>query len=200
MSRHHSADRLSGRAEPSDLRGDRAQGFFAEEVSVNLTTTPSSVFQAEKVAAGDFEIAFTAFDNVVAYSEGQGAPDGGSPDYCRHHGRDAARARLRGRARHRHLCRPEGPQLALDALSTGFAFVLYDMLERGGLNKGDYYLAAVGATPQRWESVKAGAHAGTLTIEPFTSIARRAGFKVLNVSTHCTRAIRAASSPPAGNG
>ena len=68
-------------------------------------------------------------------------------------------------------------------MSTGFAFVLYDMLERSGLNKGDYSFAAVGATPQRWQSVKEGTHAGTLTIEPFTSIARRAGFNVLSAST-----------------
>jgi ABC-type nitrate/sulfonate/bicarbonate transport system substrate-binding protein len=61
--------------------------------------------------------------------------------------------------------------------------VLYDMLERGGLQKGDYSFAAVGATPQRWQSVKDGVHAGTLTIEPFTSIAKRSGFNVLRAST-----------------
>jgi ABC-type nitrate/sulfonate/bicarbonate transport system substrate-binding protein len=39
------------------------------------------------------------------------------------------------------------------------------------------------ATPERWQSVKAGEHAGTLTIEPFTSIARAADFHVLERST-----------------
>src|ERR1700754_1299100 len=59
------------------------RGFFREEgLEVAVTTTPSSVFQAQKIAAGEFDIAFTAFDNVVAYSEGQGTPDGGNPDYC----------------------------------------------------------------------------------------------------------------------
>ena len=66
------------------------QGYFAEEgLSVELATTPSSVFQAQKIAAGEFEIAFTAFDNVVAYSEGQGAPDGGNPNNLRR--RDGSR-------------------------------------------------------------------------------------------------------------
>jgi ABC-type nitrate/sulfonate/bicarbonate transport system substrate-binding protein len=51
------------------------------------------------------------------------------------------------------------------------------------LQTGDYEFAAVGATPQRWESVKAGTHAGTITIEPFTSIAKAAGFHVLQHST-----------------
>lgn len=50
------------------------KGFFEQAgVAVNLTTTPNSAFQAENLAAGKFQIAGTAFDNVVAYQEGQGA-------------------------------------------------------------------------------------------------------------------------------
>ena len=50
------------------------KGFFEHEgVAINLTTTPSSAYQAENLAAGKFQIAGTAFDNVVAYQEGQGA-------------------------------------------------------------------------------------------------------------------------------
>ena len=52
----------------------QAKGLFEKAgVSVNLTTTPSSAFQAENLANGKFQIAGTAFDNVVAYREGQGA-------------------------------------------------------------------------------------------------------------------------------
>ena len=76
-----------------------------------------------------------------------------------------------------------GRTLALDALSTGFAFVLYEMLEKAGLKPHDCKMVAVGATPKRWESVRNKEHAGTLTIEPFTSIARAAGFNVLDVSS-----------------
>jgi len=77
----------------------------------------------------------------------------------------------------------KGKTLALDAVSTGFAFILYEMLRRGGLGPQDYKLVPVGATPQRWDSVKNGTHAGTLTIEPFTSIAKAQGFNVLETST-----------------
>src|SRR3954466_12004917 len=161
-----------------------AQGFFAKEgLSVEISTTPSSVFQAQKIAAGEFEIAFTAFDNVVAYSEGQGAPDGGNPDYCVIMGATQLELSFVVAPEIKNYQDLKGRSIALDALSTGFAFVLYDMLERGGLQKGDYSFAAVGATPQRWQSVKDGAHAGTLTIEPFTSIAKRSGFNVLSAST-----------------
>jgi hypothetical protein len=57
------------------------------------------------------------------------------------------------------------------------------MLEKGGVAPGSYERVAVGATPQRWEAVKAGQHAATMTIEPFTSIAAAQGFKVLAKST-----------------
>jgi ABC-type nitrate/sulfonate/bicarbonate transport system substrate-binding protein len=77
----------------------------------------------------------------------------------------------------------KGKSLALDAVGTGFAFVLYAMLEQLGLPMTDYDRVAVGATPERWKSVKEGQHAGTITIEPFTSIASAAGFKVLRQST-----------------
>ena len=161
-----------------------AQGFFADEgLSVEIATTPSSVFQAQKIAAGEFEIAFTAFDNVVAYSEGQGAADGGNPDYCVLMGATQLELSFVVAPEVKTWQDLKGRSIALDALSTGFAFVLYDMLERGGLQKGDYSFAAVGATPQRWQSVKDGVHAGTLTIEPFTSIAKRSGFNVLSAST-----------------
>jgi ABC-type nitrate/sulfonate/bicarbonate transport system substrate-binding protein len=76
-----------------------------------------------------------------------------------------------------------GRTLALDAVGTGFAFVLYAMLEELGLSQKDYERVAVGATPERWNSVKSGQHAGTITIEPFTSMAAAAGFRVLRKST-----------------
>jgi ABC-type nitrate/sulfonate/bicarbonate transport system substrate-binding protein len=159
-------------------------GFFrAEGLGIELITTPSSVFQAQKITAGEFDIGFTAFDNVVAYSEGQGAPEGGNPDYCVIMGATQLELSFVAAPEVKSWDDLKGRSIALDALSTGFAFVLYDMLERGGLKKGDYSFAAVGATPQRWQSVKDGLHAGTLTIEPFTSIAKRSGFNVLSAST-----------------
>jgi ABC-type nitrate/sulfonate/bicarbonate transport system substrate-binding protein len=162
-----------------------AHGDFAESgVEVALTTTPSSVFQFEKLAAGQFDIAMTAYDNAVAYIEGQGAvpmPEGFDVRVIM----GATQLELS------FVTAPEvkryedlkGRSLAMDALSTGFAFVLYEMLARAGLKPGDYELAPVGATPERWDAVRQGQHAGTLTIEPFTSIARAAGFNVLDVST-----------------
>ena len=161
------------------------RGFFGEEgLEIRLETTPSSVYQAEKFAAGEFEIAFTAFDNVVAYTEGQGvAKIESDPGFRVIMGATQLELAFVVAPEIKAYADLKGRSIALDALSTGFAFVLYDMLERGGLKEGDYHFAAVGATPQRWQSLKSGEHVGTLTIEPFTSIAQRAGFIVLDVSS-----------------
>jgi ABC-type nitrate/sulfonate/bicarbonate transport system substrate-binding protein len=157
------------------------QGYFAEVgLEVNLVTTPSSVYQFEAFGRGDFDLAFTAFDNVVAYDEGQGAVKlAHRPDFRALMG--ATQIGLSA------IVAPEietaadlrGKTLALDAVGTGFAFVLYDMLAKLGMPSDAYEPVPVGATPERWAAVKAGAHAGTITIEPFTSLAKAAGFKVL---------------------
>jgi ABC-type nitrate/sulfonate/bicarbonate transport system substrate-binding protein len=161
------------------------KGFFANAgVAINLTTTPNSAHQAEKLAAGDYQIAGTAFDNVVAYREGQGAVKMDTvPDFFAFMGATQIELAFIVAPEIKSYADVKGKSLALDAVGTGFAFVLYDMLKRHGLNKSDYEIVPVGATPARWESVKAGTHSGTITIEPFTSIAKAQGFAVLDTST-----------------
>ena len=162
------------------------EGYFADEgLAVELALTASSVAQAERTAAGEFDIVFTAFDNVVAYGEGQGAAaDGVDPDYVVLMGATQLELAIVTAPEVKAYADLKGRSIALDALTTGFAFVLFDMMEKSGLGRDDVTFAAVGATPQRWQSVKAGDHAATLTIEPFTSIAKRSGFNVLDVSSN----------------
>ena len=162
------------------------EGYFADEgLAVELALTASSVAQAERTAAGKFDIVFTAFDNVVAYGEGQGAAaDGVDPDYVVLTGATQLELAIVTAPEVKTYADLKGRSIALDALTTGFAFVLFDMMQKSGLSRDDVTFAAVGATPQRWQSVKAGDHAATLTIEPFTSIAKRSGFNVLDVSSN----------------
>ncbi len=156
-------------------------GYFdAAGVDVSLETTPSSAYQAESLMNGDFQIGATAFDNVVAYQEGQGAVSFDQvPDLFTFMGATQLELSLVVAPEITSFDELRGRSLALDALATGFAFVLYHLLENAGLSDGDYEKVPVGATPQRWESVKAGEHVGTLTIEPFTSVAIANGFRVL---------------------
>lgn len=159
--------------------------FAAEGVQVELTLTGSSVEQARRTAAGEFDIIFTAFDNVVAYSERQGAAGADvNPDYVVVSGATQLELSLIVASEVETFADLKGRTLALDALATGFAFVLDEMLARAGIDKADCTYVAVGATPERWKSVKAGEHAGTLAIEPFTSIAQKNGFRVLQQSSN----------------
>jgi ABC-type nitrate/sulfonate/bicarbonate transport system substrate-binding protein len=160
------------------------RGSFADHgVAVELELTPSSVVQAKRVAAGEFDIAFTAFDNVVAYGSGQGAAGPGvDPEYVVIMGGTQLDVSLVVDPAIEVAADLAGKSIALDALDTGFAFVAYEILSRAGVGLDTCELVPVGATPQRWEAVKEGTHDATLTIEPFTSIARANGFTILDSS------------------
>src|SRR5437879_11048625 len=57
------------------------KGLFAKNgLEVKLTPTPSSVFQLTHLIDGDFDIAMTAIDNLIAYREGQGEVPKLGPD------------------------------------------------------------------------------------------------------------------------
>ena len=162
-----------------------AQGFLEDAgLAITFETTPSSVSQFERFAAGVFDIAFTAFDNVVAYRSGQGAAASANGLNVRAVlGATQLELSLVTAPDVETVADLAGRSIALDAPSTGFAFVVYDMLARGGLAPGSYEVAAVGSTPDRWNAVREGVHAATVAIEPFTSIARGAGFPTLVRST-----------------
>lgn len=159
----------------------RATGLFAEEgLEVSVEATPSSMYQMAHLIDGDFEIAATAIDNVVAYMEGQGAA------------KTTRAADLRvfmGSATYRNafVVAPSirsfddlrGRKIAVDALSTGYAFLLRKMLADNGLTEDDYAFESIGAPAQRWAAVKSGSHVGALLTDELTEIATRAGFHVM---------------------
>jgi ABC-type nitrate/sulfonate/bicarbonate transport system substrate-binding protein len=163
----------------------RDNGWFERHgVDLAMTMTPSSAYQAEALAKGECDIAGTAFDNVVAYTQGQGAVVlDHTPDFFAFMGATQIELAIVAAKNINSIPALAGKSLALDAPGTGFAFVLYHMLEQGGLAPGAYERVAVGATPQRWEAVRTGAQAATMTIEPFTSIAKAQGFNVMARST-----------------
>ena len=154
--------------------------YEARGVTVNLETTPSSMYQAEHLVAGKFQMACTACDNVVAYQEGCGEVElDREPDLFMIMGATQIEVSFVVAPEIETYEDVKGKSLALDALATGFAFALYRMLDNAGLTSDDYEMVSVGSTPSRWEAVQKGEHAGTLLIEPFTGMARGAGYRVL---------------------
>ncbi len=160
-------------------------GFFARNhVTVNITPTPSSVYQLTNLIDGKFDIALTAIDNVIAYMEGQGeALTSCAPDLVAVMGGDNGFLRLVTLPEVKTFADLKGRELSVDARTTGYAFVLQKLLEIGGLKPADYTLVSAGGVLQRFEALLARKHAGTLLISPFEVVAQARGFNLLADAT-----------------
>ena len=163
-----------------------ANGFFAREnLAVTLTPTPGSVYQFQHLSAGDFEIGATALDNIVAYDEGEGeAPLPNPADFVAIMGGDSGFLQLWARPEIGSYADFRGKLLAVDAVRTGFTFVLRRMLQAHGVMPGEYDLVPVGNTPARLARMQQGTDCvGALLAPPSDVAARAAGFKLLDLAT-----------------
>jgi ABC-type nitrate/sulfonate/bicarbonate transport system substrate-binding protein len=160
------------------------KGFFENRGSpIELEVTPSSIYQLVSLVDGKFDIACGAVDNFIAYQEGAGEEvPKNDPDLCVFMGATQIELSFVVGKGIESFQQIKGTRLAMDALTTGFAFVLYRMLDNAGLSSDDYEMVSVGATPHRWEGVQSGEYSGTLLIEPFTGQAKAAGYTVLETS------------------
>jgi ABC-type nitrate/sulfonate/bicarbonate transport system substrate-binding protein len=154
------------------------KGLFARNgVAVKVTPTPGSAFQLTNLIDGKFDIAMTAIDNVIAYSEGQGAaPTKETPDIVAFMGGDSGFLRLMAVPEVKSYADLKGKQISVDALTTGYAFVLQELLAKGGLEPGDYELVTAGGVLQRFQALMEKKHAATLLISPFEVNAEAKGF------------------------
>lgn len=157
------------------------KGYFARNgVAVTLTPTPNSAFQLTGLIDGKFDIAMTAIDNVIAYMEGQGAaPTAQTPDLIAFMGADNGFLRLIIVPEVRTYADLKGKQVSVDAMTTGYAFVLRKLLEKGGLKSSDIEFVSAGGVMQRFQALMEKKHAGTLLISPFEVNAQAKGFNLL---------------------
>jgi ABC-type nitrate/sulfonate/bicarbonate transport system substrate-binding protein len=157
------------------------KGFFERNgITVTLQPTPNSVAQMTGLAEGKFDIAITAFDNIVAYVEGQGeAPIGAQPEFFAFMGSDNGFLSLVAAPDVKTIADLKGKTLSVDARTTGYAFVLFDILRRNGLEESDYKIEKVGGTTMRWDSLREGKQSGTLLSAPFNFLAGEQHFNEL---------------------
>jgi ABC-type nitrate/sulfonate/bicarbonate transport system substrate-binding protein len=153
------------------------QGFFEQNgLRVALTPTPSSTFQMQGLAEGRFDIAMTAIDNVVAYQEGQGEakiPD--NPDLFAFMGADNGFLSLVGGRGVKSVAELKGRKLSVDAMTTGYAFVLRELLAQHGIAESEVSFERAGGVLGRFEGLLNGSHAGTMLITPFDQLAVNRG-------------------------
>lgn len=137
---------------PPGLIAAAARGHFAAEgLAVERARATSSTDQVRGLLAGRWEIAHTAADNVMAFV------DAGDADLCVVLVVDVG-------LDHVLVARPEvgevadlrGKAVAVDSASSGYALVLYRMLEREGVPRGTYDVRAIGGTAERLAALRSG--------------------------------------------
>src|SRR6185436_2560393 len=72
-----------------------------------------------------------------------------------------------------------GRSLAVDAATTGYAFVLKKILALGGLAEGDYTLERLGGTAARAEALMQGRTAATILTSPLEIVPESRGYRRL---------------------
>lgn len=156
----------------------REKGLFAKNgVAVEVTDTPNSQFQLVGMIEGKFDIAMTAIDNIVAYREGQGAQPVDGADLVAVMGADQGFLRLVSVPEVKTIADLKGKTLSVDALTTGYAFVLLEIMARNGLILDrDYRTERAGGGIQRFNALMEKKHAATLLISPLDVMAVERGF------------------------
>ena len=151
----------------------QARGFFGKRgLAVELKPAPNSEEQREGLAAGRYPIVHGAADQCVALVEARASTRSSSPAattasiICSSSRRSRGIADLRGRT------------LVADVANTGWSFVLYEILRRHGLSRGDYAIHEAGAPFRRFEAMRDDkTMAAAILNPPFAIHARRAGLK-----------------------
>jgi len=158
------------------------KGFFDKHgIAIKLVGTSGVAAQITDVMAGKYPLFITALDNIVAYQEGQGtATLPAPPDMFAfmgvHHGLNSLVVKPELMT-YQHL---RGHTMGVDSLTSGYAFVLYRLLERNDLERGvDYTVVALGSPVDRFAALKAGRIDGTLLAAPNDDEAAEAGFTIL---------------------
>jgi len=151
------------------------EGFFVDEsLAVEYTQARGSAPQLDALVRGEFDLAHTAADNIVMRVDRDGA--------------DLAVVCVAelGVAQ-RLVVRPEiatigelrGKDLGVDAIESGYATLLYNILDRRGVARGSYRPVAVGGTAQRLDALLAGSIAGAMLAPPHDLRALAEGARIL---------------------
>jgi ABC-type nitrate/sulfonate/bicarbonate transport system substrate-binding protein len=159
----------------------QSKGLFAREgLQVQVTPTPNSAFQLKGLIEEQFDVAMTAIDNLIAYREGQGEAGVSGPDLVAVMGGDNGFLTLVATPEIRSYADLRGKTMGVDALTTGYAFVLMEMLEQNGLKlNADYGTERAGGVAARHRALLEKKFAATMLVSPFEVEAEALGFNRL---------------------
>ena len=154
--------------------------FARSGLDVRISTARDSTTQLADLAEGRIDIAMTAFDNVVAWDERHDAANALVAFVGVNNG---GRSSLIAAPRVASTAQLRGGRLGVDAVASGYALVLQELLHRAGVEPGGYVLMSVGGSRQRWEALRDGRVDATLLNAPYDATAENAGFRKLASSS-----------------
>jgi ABC-type nitrate/sulfonate/bicarbonate transport system substrate-binding protein len=149
------------------------QDFLARRgLNVKITYAPSADELPRVLADGRVQIIHSTSDNVVKIY------DHDKLDVALIVGGDNAHNRIIVQQDIGKLEDLRGQTIALDTSTSGYAFMLFAILKQHGLNKGDYVVKTVGATPRRLEAmINDKSNKAAVLNPPFSIQAVKAGLK-----------------------
>jgi len=161
------------------------KGLFAKSgIAVKLSFTPNSVEQIRNMMSGKYDLGTTAYDNVVAYQEGQGETElPAQPDLFAFMGGYSGSLRFVTSPDIKTYAALKGKTVGVDAATTGFAFILYKLAAMNGLSQSDYRIEKLGGTPARVQALMEGRIAGTMISSPSEILPESKGFTRLGDTT-----------------
>ncbi|HWG03985.1 MAG TPA: ABC transporter substrate-binding protein [Beijerinckiaceae bacterium] len=162
------------------------KGFYAKE-GLNLThaITTGSTAEVKDLYDGKYDLMSSAFDNIVAYAERQSdSPLPGPFDLVAVAGVHSGLNSVVVRPGIDGFAGIKGNKAAVDAAKSGYAIVLYQILQKHGLTYGtDYTSLAVGSTAKRFAALEDKSAAVAMIDTPTDIEAQKKGYKILADAT-----------------
>jgi ABC-type nitrate/sulfonate/bicarbonate transport system substrate-binding protein len=151
----------------------QAKGLFERRnLAVEVLPAPTSDILRGGLIKNDHQIVHGAVDNALAMA------DVANADIAVLMGGDNGWNHIFTQADTLSIKDLRGKTVIVDAPVTAYAFQVYEVLKRNGLNKGDYEVRPVGSTFRRFDAMKSDQTAAASTLNPpFSILARRAGLK-----------------------
>ena len=150
-------------------------------VDLEINLTPSSVHQISGLINNNFDLAITLIDNVIAYKNNQGEVSILGGDLIGLMACDTnSLPNLVTLPQIKSYTELKGTRLCVDALTTGYAFLLKAMLEHSGLKETDFEVVSAGGVQQRYQSLINGEYSGALFNAPFEGMLKEKGFNIID--------------------
>lgn len=157
------------------------RGMFAKEgLEVTLDRTKGSKELYADMMSNKYPIGSAAFDNTVAYTEGQGDVKYDNFDIVAILGVHGGLQAVVARPEIKSYADVKGKLLAVDSPNSGYALLAYRVLEQNGLKRDqDYKLVSVGGTDSRMKALKENKAVIALLSAPTNLEAKELGYTFL---------------------